>query len=90
MARKSKGVFIFCEDHCVGSISLQNEIRGLWGQVFLNFNDFSEIVFEIWHIMENGHFRDDRRVISRQRIELFQFRKKRLLRLIKFYQIRSN
>ena len=26
--------------------------------------------------MENGHFRDGRRVISRQRIKLFQFRKK--------------
>ena len=43
------------------------------------FHTFANLKFG--KCMENGHFRDLIRAISRQRIELFRFHKKRLLRL---------
>ena len=59
----------------------------IWGQVISILVIFQKSALKFRLTMENGHFRDGRRAISRQRIELFQFRKKRQLTLTPLYHI---
>ena len=55
-----------------------------WSQVISTIVIFHNSHLKFGQTMENGHFRDGRRVISRQRSKLFEFRKKRLLTLTEF------
>ena len=62
----------------------------IWSQVISILVIFHKSHWKFGQTMENSHFRETRRVISRQRIELFQFRKKRQLMLISLYRICEN
>ena len=64
--------------------------RTFWSQVISILVIFHNSHLKFGQTMENGHFRDSRRAISRLRSKLSKFRKKRLLTLTEHYHICSN